>query len=109
MDTQPERVAFTDGQGLRTRDLRDEQAHHLGAARRHNVSAHSWGLVRGLEVVVRDNLAVVTFGLAVDPLGRVLELAADTPLPEFPLADARNRKDAPHGVWLRYAERPVCH
>ncbi len=69
------RVNYFDRQYIRLAELTDEQAYHLQMHRRHNQSHHSWGIVTGLDLVVRANQPVVLPGLAVDGYGRELLLS----------------------------------
>src|SRR4051794_17050081 len=102
----PERVAFFDGQVLRTRDLEDEFDYHAAALQRHATTAHSWGIVRGLDLSVADgSQAVVAAGLAVAPDGRVIELLPPTVV-DLKLAGSTVRKQAPWDVWVAYGGRP---
>jgi len=67
------RVNYFDRQFIRLAEMRDEQAYHLEMRRRHNLSHHSWGIVTGLDLLIRaDGQAAVTPGLAVDGYGREL-------------------------------------
>jgi hypothetical protein len=79
----------------------DEQAYHRAAAQLHLLSEHGWGIVDGLEVVITPGAVgalLVRAGVAVDPLGRTLLVAADTQL-TAPLEDG-----GPLYVTLQYAE-----
>jgi hypothetical protein len=69
------RVNYFDRQFIRLAEMRDEQAYHVEMRRRHNLSHHSWGIVTGLELLIRDDgQAAITPGLAVDGYGRELLL-----------------------------------
>lgn len=66
------RARFAEGQFLGADDLVAEQTYRDGAARRHVVGGHSWGVVRGLELSARADTLVVGAGFAVDGHGRGL-------------------------------------
>jgi hypothetical protein len=75
--TQPQRVNYFERQFLRLPDFQDEQAYHIAARRRHNLSHHSWGIVTGLDLILdADGRAVILPGMAVDGYGRELVLIA---------------------------------
>jgi hypothetical protein len=70
------RVHYYDQQFLRTQDFQDEQSYLLGLHRRHNLSAHIWGIVAGLTIDKdKEKSLAVQPGLAVDGYGRQLVLA----------------------------------
>lgn len=69
-----QRPEFQDGRILRTSDFVDEQAYHLAAHRRHNVTGHAWGVAAGLDLVTVDRSSVVSPGRAVDGYGRDIVL-----------------------------------
>ena len=69
------RVNYFERQFLRSQDFRDEQAYHIAMRRRHNVAHHSWGIVRGLELIANDEGLFIQPGLAIDGYGRELLLA----------------------------------
>lgn len=69
------RVNYFERQFLRSQDFRDEQAYHIAMRRRHNVAHHSWGIVRGLELIANDEGLFIQPGMAVDGYGRELLLA----------------------------------
>jgi hypothetical protein len=73
------RVHYFPQQFLRAQDFADEQAYHLNAHRRHNISHHTWGIVVGLELVTdgEGNLFIEA-GVAVDGFGRDILLPART-------------------------------
>ena len=80
------RVRYTPRQFLGATDFSDEQGHHVGMRRRHNIAHHTWGIVHGLELVVEeeDDLFVQP-GFAVDGFGRelVLEQRLGVAITEF--------------------------
>jgi hypothetical protein len=94
-----QRPHFQDGRMLRTSDYVDEQAYHLTAHRRHNVTGHRWGVAAGLGVVLLDGDLVVEPGLAVDGYGRdvVLNSASGLDLRGF---DVRGIEAV--DVWVDY-------
>ncbi|MFN8564815.1 MAG: hypothetical protein U0703_25050 [Anaerolineae bacterium] len=63
------RVHYYDRQFLRAQDFTDEQAYQIAMRRRHNLSHHIWGIVRGLELEFNqpDGVFVIKPGIAVDP------------------------------------------
>ncbi len=69
-----ERVQYREGQRLLAADLRAEQAYHTAARRRHALSGHTWGIVRGLAPAVDAGRLLIQPGLAVDGYGRELLL-----------------------------------
>jgi hypothetical protein len=96
------RLHYFERQFLRTQDFQAEQAYHLGMMRRHQVTHHSWGIVRGLELALNpDCNPVLQPGIAVDGYGRTLVWQAGQPLPvtEFEVKGS-DRLD----VWLVYGE-----
>ncbi|MBP8947360.1 MAG: hypothetical protein KBG73_00860 [Candidatus Promineofilum sp.] len=69
------RVNYYERQFLRAQDFRDEQAYHIAMRRRHAIAQHSWGIARGLELLVEPEGGVfVQPGLAIDGYGRELLL-----------------------------------
>ncbi|MBV9171686.1 MAG: FHA domain-containing protein, partial [Chloroflexi bacterium] len=84
---------------------KDEQAYHRTAARVHLLGNHGWGIVEGLEVVISTGAPgtlLVRAGVAIDPLGRLLLLAADTQL-SMSVDDV----GATAYVTLEYVEEPT--
>lgn len=75
------RVAYHPGQYLRHEDLTDDQAYHLGRHRRHLIAHHTWGIVRGLDLLIKHNTLLIAPGLAVDGYGRELVVGRRLPLP----------------------------
>lgn len=75
-DNRITRVHYFERQYLGAQDFNDEQAYHVAMRRRHNITQHSWGIVRGLELEFneKDNAFVVRPGVAVDGFGRELIL-----------------------------------
>ena len=71
------RVHFYPKQYLGLKDFEDEQHYHLTRLRQHQISHHSWGIVRGLELALNteENILVVKPGVAVDGYGRLLVLS----------------------------------
>ncbi len=70
------RVHFFEKQFLRVGEFKDEQTYHIAARRRHNITEHLWGIVRGLEIAQDEDLAlIVRPGMAIDGYGRELLLA----------------------------------
>jgi hypothetical protein len=97
------RVHYFSRQVLRTQDFEDEQAYHVAAYRRHNISHHVWGIVNGLEITQdKDQNLYVTPGVAIDGYGRELILPASRPIPgstfDDKLADALD-------VWAIYSRK----
>lgn len=71
----PARAIFRDEQVLRAADLSAEQAHRVDMRRRHNVAAHTWGIVTGLALSEDEHGVIyVQPGMAVDGYGRELRV-----------------------------------
>jgi hypothetical protein len=71
------RVEYFQKQFLRVQDFADEQVYHVAMRHRHNIAHHSWGIVRGLDIVNDpDGALFVQPGFAIDGYGRELILAA---------------------------------
>ena len=84
-----ERVHYREGQRLLAADLRAEQAYHDAARRRHALSGHAWGIVRGLAPAVDDDgRLLIQPGLAVDGYGREMLLPEPLVVEQEDLADA---------------------
>ena len=84
-----ERVHYREGQRLLAADLRAEQAYHDAARRRHALSGHTWGIVRGLAPAVDDDgRLLIQPGLAVDGYGREMLLPEPLVVEQEDLADA---------------------
>jgi hypothetical protein len=92
------RVLFRERQRLRAADLYAEQEYLLGLAGRHHVAPHEWGIVRGLAISVKNNVAIIEPGLAVDGYGR--ELAVFQPV------QLGIQPEAKQYAYLYYCERP---
>ena len=93
------RVRFRERQLLRARDLDAEQSYLITSRRRHNIGAHGWGIVSGLELVKSVDGIFVQPGFAIDGYGR--ELIVSTPIlvpPDAFTTLKRNKLD----VWLFY-------
>ena len=70
-----QKPAYRNGQLLLADDFISEQRFHIHAARRHSLSLHGWGVVRGLEVTrVDDSAIAVSPGYAIDGRGREIEV-----------------------------------
>jgi hypothetical protein len=93
------RVNFFPGQFLRTQDLVAEQQYHLALHRRHQVGSHSWGIVRGLDLIVDGDGVFVLPGLGIDGFGRDLVL---TERREIPLQAFIQRDSNELEIWLTY-------
>ena len=99
------RVRFQEGQVLQARDLNDEQAYRLVQRRRHNISMHGWGIVRGLELEINAGGAVVVCpGMAIDGYGRELLLIEPFTVP---FESLNKCPEANIAVTLRYHREPV--
>src|SRR6266700_543124 len=71
------RVQYFPKQFLRAQDFADEQAYHVAMRRRHNIAHHTWGIVRGLTIVIDpDGTLFVQPGFAIDGYGRELILSS---------------------------------
>lgn len=71
-------------QFLRPEDFTDEQAYHIVMRRDHNIAAHRWGIIEGLQITVTDGTPYVQPGAAIDGYGRELILTELTPVPLHP-------------------------
>jgi hypothetical protein len=97
------RVSYYDQQFLRAEDFRAEQEYQMMAQRIHNLSAHTGGILFGLEVVQTPKGDLyVNPGVAVDGYGRTLVLPQQRPLD--PSAFDQLGTDT-LDVWLVYAEQ----
>jgi hypothetical protein len=74
------RVHYFPRQFLRTQDFADEQAYHVTMHRRHTIAHHTWGIVRGLELLVDEGSLFVQPGVAIDGYGRALVLSRKQPI-----------------------------
>jgi hypothetical protein len=95
------RVHFFSGQVLTSTDFNAEQQYHLQRRHLHNRSLHGSGVVNGLEVTVSDepgSKVIVEPGLALDALGRELELTQQVIV-------ALTMMESPQYVVIEYAER----
>ncbi|MCP4654017.1 MAG: hypothetical protein GY856_01225, partial [bacterium] len=106
------RVCYREGQRLRVRDLRDEQAYRLDQRRRHRVAHHGWGIVRGLVLrIAGDDEVNLSPGLAVDGFGRQLIVPETLRMPFDVLDDTLKRLEVPAtgeaavDLWLLYGLR----
>ncbi len=99
-----DRVRYFEGQLLRRQDMSDEQAYHLAMRRRHNLAHHTWGIVRGLEILIEERTVFVLPGIAVDGYGRELVLSHRRALAAGIFQDERS--DA-LDVWLIYDRQPT--
>lgn len=93
------RARFRERQVLRAADLQAEQSYLVAMRRRHNVGAHGWGVVRGLELVVAVGGLYVEPGMAVDGYGRELFVAERLALPPQAFDELDS---AQLDVWLVY-------
>lgn len=75
------RVHYRERQRLRAADLRAEQAYRRALAARHGLTAHDWGVVRGLRVArAHAGAFSILPGVAIDGYGRELVVAEPMPL-----------------------------
>jgi hypothetical protein len=63
------RPRFFAGQLLSATDLEAEQEYFLQKQRRHNRGLHGYGVVSGLDVSAKDNVLIVSDGMALDASG----------------------------------------
>jgi hypothetical protein len=98
------RPHYYERQFLRTQDFVVEQAYQLTMNRRHVISQHIWGIVRGLEISIDPdgNLSVLP-GMAVDGYGRTLLLAQQQSIPH----GAFDVKGDTLEVWAVYNQTPA--
>jgi YVTN family beta-propeller protein len=76
-----QRLNYFTGQFLRDTDFNVEQGYHLSMRRSHNRRSHTPGIVQGLEVEAGTGQVVVKAGMAIDPDGREIVVAADMTVP----------------------------
>jgi hypothetical protein len=107
--TEIDRVRYTEGQFLGAADFQDEQDYHRRALGRHEIGAHTWGIVAGFELVENPDPADAQFvdpvlspGLAVDGYGRQIVSFGTVPI-DSALFDAFTT-DGHHSVWIEYDE-----
>lgn len=82
-----QRLNYFTGQLLAEEDFQAEQAYHIQADRAHARSLHTWGIVDGLELSIREDGALVLQpGSAIDRMGRAINLAGAQVLPIGPPA-----------------------
>lgn len=95
------RVHYYDRQFLRAQDFTDEQAYQIAMRRRHNLSHHIWGIVRGLELEFNqpDGVFVIKPGIAVDGYGRELIL---TEQQQVAITIFNERASERLDLWLEY-------
>lgn len=110
-DDRIERPSFYDGQRLGAQDFLDEQRYHIDARRRHQLGAHTWGVVHGLsldeEAVEGTDEVTVTLspGLMVDGYGRSVVVFHPYRLPATLLAPITGVGYRP--VWLAHVDDPL--
>jgi hypothetical protein len=96
------RLRYFAGQVLSAEDFREEQQYLIRRRHSHNLALHGSGVVTGLSVSVSGDTSspsvVVEPGLALDPRGREVELAA-------PVAVQLGKPGCSHYVIIEYAER----
>jgi len=96
------RLRYFTGQVLSIDDFREEQQYLIGRRHLHNRALHGWGVATGMSVTVSDDTSsqslVVEPGLALDPHGREIELAA-------PVAVVLGIPGCSQYVIVEYAER----
>lgn len=101
-----ERLNYADGNRLTLRDLITEQNFHLEQIRRHRLAAHDWGILTGLDVVLReDGGLMVTPGYAVDGYGRPLLLEVPIAIPADAFLDRDTNRLDLHLVYAQRVER----
>lgn len=103
------RLNFYEGQYLGFKDLRDEQRYHIEMRRRHNIAHHSWGIVTGLDLEVKETFkgsgqleAFVMPGFAVDGFGREIILLRPHKLGKKCFLD---KNEGFLKVWIAYEEK----
>jgi hypothetical protein len=107
--TDVERVLYSERQFLGVADFQDDQDYHRHALGRHEIGAHTWGIVTGLELVENPDPSDAQFvdpvlnpGLAVDGYGRqIVSFGALTI--DAALFDAFTT-DGHRSVWIQYDE-----
>lgn len=104
------RIHYREYQALRNRDLRDEQAYHITARRRHNIAGHRWGIVHGLALDEAQGGIVLEAGFAVDGYARELIVPEDLLVSHATLnrvleIDASFNGERHADAWLTYCLR----
>ena len=94
------RVHYRERQVLRKNDLIEEQRYRMRMLRAHQVTAHTWGIVNGLQLVGADAQLVVKAGVAVDGYGRFLTLSDDLTIDGKLIKNQLGEDD--FDVWLTY-------
>jgi uncharacterized repeat protein (TIGR01451 family) len=98
------RPRYREDQWLGSDDLRDEQAYRLRLRRLHELGAHRWGIVEGLEVTDRTTGLILGQGTAVDGYGRVLVVSEPVDIP----GSVFDRLDADQvDAWLLHGREPA--
>lgn len=96
------RVRYFAGQMLSADDFQAEQQYLIQRRHVHNLALHGSGIVTGMAVIVSGDTPfpslVVEPGLALDPHGREIELAA-------PVVVQVGNPGCPHYVIIQYAEK----
>lgn len=101
--------SFFEGQYLGADDLAAIVEYLRTGLARHALSARTWGVVAGLELVAGEIApgeyqVVVTPGVALDGYGRLIVVTAPAEIPAEKLIGIDSGAVK---VWIRYAERPV--
>jgi hypothetical protein len=101
-----QRPTFVEGQYIGAEDLESIVAYHRARAAEHVLSAHSWGIVSGLELIERPSPGGgvevwLSPGLATDGYGRPLILRNGT---QLGIDQLRGRPSGNYRVWLNHKE-----
>jgi hypothetical protein len=106
-----QRVTYSERQILTAEVLNQEQAYRLASHRQHNLAAHDWGILQGLNFYWEDGQLWLAGGVAVDGYGR--ELFASEPFriqrELFTALYPGNEEEdvLVIDLWLRYAREKI--
>ncbi|MFN9431204.1 MAG: hypothetical protein ACK6DX_13790 [Acidobacteriota bacterium] len=107
-----ERLRYFDGEFLRSADLEQEQAYHIGMRRQLNLELHRYGIVRGLEIAndpAADKVDLKVFrvnaGLALDCFGRELIVRFPHEIDDEILSLNQVTSPGTYDLWLIYQEQ----
>jgi hypothetical protein len=66
------RMNYFTGEFLNEKDFKDEQQYHIDMLKKHNKNLHSWGIAKGLNIVIGTNRksVIIESGMAIDAEGR---------------------------------------
>ena len=73
------RMNYFKGEFLNEKDFEDEQKYHIDMLKKHNENLHSWGIAKGLSVVLGTNRksVIIKSGMAIDAEGHQIIVDSD--------------------------------